>query len=371
MRIVRLISLISFAGIYAWGGDSQRGANVALREGCLECHTAAAQGAGHEPLPGSTAPDLADRLTPNYTPSALASALWNHTPAMWRDMAARRTGLPEVSPAEWEDVFAWLYTLQLADKPADARQGEAAFRTNDCTACHALKPPQRGSGQPVTTWARLDDPFVLVFQMWNHASTMSAEFTRQHKPWPVMTGSDFKDIAAYVQYVQRGMPQDHFSLPEASEGRLPFAQYCASCHTGPMALENRASNQSWMDIGAGLWNHAPLMKPLPAIPQDDFRKIVAFAWETQYMGRRGNSRSGERVFETAGCVSCHRSPGDGSPMRPQSRGTITPWSMVTLSWGPARNMHQQMIDKGTAWPKLSPADISDLVAYLNTLPGQR
>jgi mono/diheme cytochrome c family protein len=137
-----------------------------------------------------------------------------------------------------------------------------------------------------------------------------------------------------------------------------------------MALEKLANNQTWMDMAAGMWNHAPLMNPTPTLSQGEMRKILAFVWETQYLGPRGNPAAGGRVFETAGCLGCHRSPGDGTPMRPRVRGEFTAWSMVALGWGPARAMHQQMLDKNIAWPNLSPADVGDLVAYLNSLPGR-
>jgi hypothetical protein len=44
--------------------------------------------------------------------------------------------------------------------------------------------------------------------------------------------------------------------------------------------------------------------------------------------------------------------------------------MVALGWGQARAMHQQMLDKGRAWPTLSPESMNNLVAYLNSLPRQ-
>jgi cytochrome c2 len=187
-----------------------------------------------------------------------------------------------------------------------------------------------------------------------------------------MTGRDFMDITAYVQTTQRQFVESHFSLPDASAGRLLFAEKCGVCHTGPMALENRVSNQTWIDLGAAMWNHSPLMQtaaqPLPALSLPEMRSILAYVWETQYQGPHGNPRAGEHVFEKAGCASCHRSPAGGAPMRPGARDSYTPWSMVALGWGPARTMHQQMIARGTAWPSLTPADMNDLTAYLNSLP---
>jgi len=210
--------------------------------------------------------------------------------------------------------------------------------------------------------------------MWRHASDMGTEFARVKKPWPIMTGRDFMDLTAYLQNVQKLLPESRFSLPEAASGKLAFAENCQQCHTGPMALENRTSNQTWMELGAGMWNHAPLMKtaqkPLPTVPLEEMRKILAWVWDVQYQGPRGNQAAGQHVFEDSGCVDCHRSPVNGRPMSPRPGEKFTPWSMVVLGWGQARAMHQQMLDKGRAWPTLSPESMNNLVAYLNSLPGQ-
>jgi hypothetical protein len=41
--------------------------------------------------------------------------------------------------------------------------------------------------------------------------------------------------------------------------------------------------------------------------------------------------------------------------------------MVALGWGPGRPMHQEMITKDLAWPYISPVNMANLLAFLNTL----
>jgi len=60
-----------------------------------------------------------------------------------------------------------------------------------------------------------------------------------------------------------------------------------------------------------------------------------------------------------GCVGCHQAPIKG-------KERITAFSIVAAGWGPARQVHHRMLDRGVAWPHLSPADVSNLVAYLNS-----
>jgi len=137
MRTVGILAVICAAGACGWAGDAQRGALVVSAQGCLECHTVGGQGAGHEPSLDAGAPDLAENLMPTYTPSALASALWNHTPQMWRKIAEREVSLPTATSAEWEDVFAYIYSLQFSERPAEVRRGKLAFENNGCSACHS------------------------------------------------------------------------------------------------------------------------------------------------------------------------------------------------------------------------------------------
>lgn len=369
MRTIRILSLVCGASICAWAGDAQRGALVIAREGCMECHPVRGQGTGHEP-PSVGAPDVAENLMETYTPSALASAMWNHTPEMWRKMAERQTGRPAATAADWDDVFAYMYSLQFYERPAEVGRGKLVFEGKECATCHSLAAPARGPGKPVAAWKNLNDPVALVYQMWNHAATMSKQFAGHKEPWPIMTGRDFMDLTAYLQYVQKLPPDRSFSLPDAASGRVAFGDNCRTCHLGTMALENRASNQTWMDLAAGMWNHAPLMKKVPAMKETEMRKVLAWVWELQYQGPHGNKAAGQSVFENAHCVNCHRSPADGAPASPRSRQNFTTYSMVALGWGPARTMHQLMLDKGIAWPKLSPDDMNNLVVYLNSLRKQ-
>jgi hypothetical protein len=45
---------------------------------------------------------------------------------------------------------------------------------------------------------------------------------------------------------------------------------------------------------------------------------------------------------------------------------ITAFSIAAAAWGPTRRAHQEMLDQRGLWPSLSPADVSNLVAYLNS-----
>ena len=166
------VPLLAAAAGCLWAADAQRGAIVLDNAGCLECHTVHGQGAGHEP--SGTAPELGANLAQTYTVPALASAVWNHTPSMLADMPRQRVDRPQLTAADWEDLFAYLYSVQFLDFPAEATRGKEAFLTKQCAGCHSLTNPELGAGKPVADWQPVDDPVTLIYQMWSHSAPMDA-----------------------------------------------------------------------------------------------------------------------------------------------------------------------------------------------------
>jgi mono/diheme cytochrome c family protein len=359
---VKKLFFLSLAAC-VWAGDAQRGSIVLDQQGCLECHTVNGQGVGHEA--NATAPDLGATSESAYTPPALASALWNHTPAMRSEISAQGLARPVLVQADWEDLFAYLYAVQVFQFPADTRRGQEVFRSQKCADCHSLAKPSRGPGPPVSAWKKVNDPATLAYQMWNHASSMQKVFAARKKDWPKLDGRDLMDLSAYVQYVQGLAPEHQFSLPEAASGKTPFAHNCGQCHQGPLGLETRLANKTFLDIGAGVWNHVPLMGPFPTISEPDMRKILAYIWDFQYRGPAGNVTLGQLAFAAKGCVVCHNDADTQAVPYPRPGKVFTPFSIAAIAWGLDRTMHHQMLEKGVSWPTLSPENVSDLVAYLN------
>jgi mono/diheme cytochrome c family protein len=359
VRVKSLLITILSSSVCLCAAGAQHGAVVLEQQGCLECHTVGGQGIGHEA--NATAPDLALRIAPTYSPSVLASVLWNHTPAMWAEMAARGIAPPAASEADWQDLFAYLYSLQFREPVGQARRGKDVFESKHCVDCHSVAnapPPHRGPIVPA--WGPVNDPVVFVFKLWNHGSGMRDQIEKNKKDWKTLTGRDLADLTAYVQSVQRIPPKTTFSMPDPASGKELFRTNCRICHDGPIALDTVLWNKTWMDIGAAMWNHTPTMRPIPVVSSDDMRKILAYVWELQYTGPPGNPRLGEKQFAEKRCAECH----NGSP-RPGEN--FTAFSMITLGWGPARQMHQQMTQQGIAWPNLSPAHVSNIAAYLDSL----
>lgn len=302
--------------------------------------------------------DLGARLAPTYGPHSLASDLWNHTPAMWAAFSGRGVMPPSATESDWRDLFAYFYSLQFSEPAGEIGRGKRVLETKRCTDCHSLSNAPNGRGPSVQNWAHMDDPVVLVYQLWNHASSMKNTFKRNGIEWKTLTGRDLVDLTAYVQNVQSLVPNGEFTLPAPETGKPLFDANCGLCHRDTNSLAMKLRNKTRMDIGADIWNHSQKMPTVRLVSPDDMRKLLAYVWQLQYDGPPGSSAMGQKAFAEKGCSRCHQGP--------FKAGRITAFSIVAAAWGPTRVAHHRMIAEGTAWPNLSPADIANLVAYLNS-----
>lgn len=362
--------------------DAQRGAEVLKRERCLECHAVAGHseakqsGAYQKSTP---APDLGRQQPLAYTPARLASVMWNHLPQMWPALRAKKIAIPKLSDQDSEDVFAYLYSRMFFNQPGDAGRGAAIFEEKGCSACHSLstaytvekggKPPapNQGPGAAVELWNSVSDPVLLVQEMWNHASRMKDAQASMHVAWVQVTGQDLLDVSAYLN----SLPVIHagpgrFSLPEPGSGRVLFEARCAVCHQGTLTLEKRLANQTLTDVAAAMWNHAPAMMNGPLLGPTEMRRVVAYVWERQYMGPAGDVAKGRAVFAEKRCASCHEGPHAVAIARGER--VLTPLKIVSVVWVHGAPMLKESENGGATWPTLSPEDVADLVAYLNTQP---
>src|ERR1051326_4932855 len=81
-------------------GDARHGEQLFRTQQCIQCHSLAGKG-------GTVAPDLARRINRNYTPSVMASLMWNHAPDMWAAMKRQGVTQPRLTPDQASDLFAY------------------------------------------------------------------------------------------------------------------------------------------------------------------------------------------------------------------------------------------------------------------------
>jgi len=158
------------------GGNATEGATVFGRKGCSHCHNL-------DGKPG-TGPDLT-RSHAVQTPLGLATAMWNHAPAMFDVAQSRQVEWPRFDGDEMRDLSAFLHGLRprtpplaapgkgrpapgagAPSGPVDSKlaaQGKALTEQYGCTACHVIGASTTGKLGPDlnTVLTRRSGDYVL------------------------------------------------------------------------------------------------------------------------------------------------------------------------------------------------------------------
>jgi mono/diheme cytochrome c family protein len=344
--------------------DSKRGAALFREQMCTNCHRVGGEGA-------RLAPDLGQRLDRNYTPAGITSLMWNHAPVMWAAMHKQGIKLPQLSESQAADLFAYFYSAHFFEKPGEAQRGKALFASKQCAGCHALTPGTATVGPPVSQWEALSAPIILIQKMWEHAPQMRKAMEARQIKWPELTSQDMTDLLVYLQNLPQTRNTERFLTVPAPEGgeELFHSKGCAKCHQNAKAFENLIGDSTLTDVAAAMWNHAPLMMKdtgnLPGpISVPEMRQIISYVWARQFFSTRGDSARGRKVFESQKCASCHN-PSGGAPEIDRSTGPYSAVRMVSVLWKHGPAMAERMQQKKINWPQLSPADMANVIAYLN------
>lgn len=367
MRMIRMAVLgglaLGYAGAQAvLSGDARHGEQLFRTEACVQCHSLNGQG-------GKTAPDLGKRVDRNYTPAVMASVMWNHAPAMWEAMRQRGIVKATLPPESAADLFAFFYSSRFFEKPGDAGRGKQLFSSKHCAVCHGITESKAEGAPPVAKWESLGDPVALAQQMWNHGIKMSSALKKMHLARPELTSQELTDILVYLQNLPetRGLAANFTFGPAAGGEALFESKGCAHCHTGKLALENRLRHATLTDVAAAMWNHQPkMMQNPPVLSQEEMRQIVSYVWARQFFQAKGNAERGKKVFESKHCASCHNDSSSGAPSL-AGRGPFSDISMVSVLWDHGPRMLERMRERNIPWPEFTAAQMSDLIAYLNSL----
>ncbi len=344
-------------------GDARRGAQLFDSEQCVQCHSVNGHG-------GASAPDLGRRVDRNFTPGVMASLMWNHAPNMWSAMRKQGVVKSSLSPESASDLFAYFMSARFFEKPGDAGRGKAVFNAKHCSECHGISTVKEPGAPPVAHWESLADPVVLAQQMWDHGAKMHQAMTQKQFAWSQITAQELTDLLVYLQNLPetRNLAGNFKFGPSDSGEQLFQSKGCAGCHTGSKALETLLKNQTITQIAADMWNHQPDMKqPPPVLSQEEMRQILDYVWARQYFSGDGNAERGKRVFTEKNCAVCHNDRSSGAPDLAGHKGDYSDITMVAALWDHGPRMLEEMTRRKLAWPRFTDEQMSDLIAYLNSL----
>jgi mono/diheme cytochrome c family protein len=366
MSMVRAIAAAALAGRVLLAadlpaGEARRGEQLFQNEQCVQCHSVNGTG-------GKLGGDLSKLIDRDYTPTVMASLMWNHGPDMWAAMKKSGIVKAQLSPEGAADLFAYFVSARYFEKPGDAGRGKLAFRTKHCADCHGITSSPVPEAPPVAKWESLADPLVLAQQMWNHGAKMRAEFANRKLAWGQLTAQELTDMLVYLQNLPetRDITRNFLFPPSEPGAKLFQSKGCADCHTGKLALENRLRNQTLTEIAVDMWNHQPSMKqPPPVFEKEEMRQILGYLWVRQYFRGEGNADRGKAVFAEKSCATCHNDPASGAPKLAQGKDAYTDITIVSILWEHGPRMLDEMTQRHLAWPRFTAQQMADLIAYLN------
>jgi mono/diheme cytochrome c family protein len=171
-------------------GTPDRGRQFFTDKQCVTCHAVGGKG-------GRVGPDLG-RPGHHISLTQFATQMWNHAPAMTAKMKERGIDPPKLSGQDMADILAYLYVSRYFDEASNASRGQQLVRSKNCLTCHSV----RGVGGKISadfaSSTVVRTPASLVAGMWNHSRLMERQTEKQQVAWPVLSGQDLGDIAAYL-----------------------------------------------------------------------------------------------------------------------------------------------------------------------------
>jgi len=229
--------------------------------------------------------------------------------------------------------------------------------------------------------------------MWNHGPQMAEVMRAKGIPRPTFKDSDLRDLIAYVNAASPVLPQGPlYVLPGRTvQGRVLFAQKrCVECHPvgGRGArlaadLAERGLHRSLSEFTAAMWNKAPAMTdamkaravPMPQLKPEEMADIVAYLYSVGYFAQVGDPKNGATVATSKGCLGCHGLHGERGKTAgdlARVKGLDSPAAVVAALWNHVVVKDPRPERERMPWPELRPAEMADLVAFLQSLrrPGE-
>ncbi|MDH3446057.1 MAG: c-type cytochrome, partial [Deltaproteobacteria bacterium] len=359
--------------------DPLAGSRVFGSKGCANCH--AVSGVG-----GKLGPDLG-RLSKPRTFHDLASALWNHLPAMTAQMRKLGIAPAQLSSRETGDLIAFLATVNYFEPIGNPQHGKKVFSAKQCVLCHQIERVGGVFGPSLDSVVHFG-PIFFAAAMWNHGPAMAEAMQARGIKRPVFSGTELRDFIAYVQSVSlaRGDQPVQVLPGQAENGERLFAtRGCVDCHGvkgtgGPVGptLAGRKLYSSLFEFAAAMWNKEPAMARelkrrvarIPPLQADELADIIGYLYSVDYFADRGDARKGEQLVNTKGCLNCHSARGKGGKIGPdfeKIRGLEQPVNVVSAMWNHGAAMEKKFREQAAPWPELQGDEMAHVVAFLESL----
>src|SRR5207245_10666102 len=128
-----------------------------------------------------------------------------------------------------------------------------------------------------------------------------------------------------------------------------------------------------------LRNHAPVIwsamedehiEP-PKLTPTAAADLFAFFYSARFFDKAGEAVSGEEMFESKQCATCHgitESRAEGAPPVTQWESLADPILLAQQMWNHSFRMRQAFARRHMEWQALTAEQLYDILAYLRSLP---
>lgn len=158
-----------------------------------------------------------------------------------------------------------------------------------------------------------------------------------------------------------------------------FARHVGRSLAGPLAKLRKSQLKPAQLVGA-MWSHLPTMSAaagtgaptLQPWSEQDAADLLAWFAAAGYFEPAGDSKRGESLFTSQGCLNCHplSAPATGKPATGDSipvdrwKSLHDPIALLHSVWRHAPSMKASLDSKTMKWPALTVPEFSDVLAFV-------
>jgi len=298
----------------------------------------------------------------------------------------------------WCRRAGWAFALTLLSAPLptawaqqpgpsqSALAGSRVFGAKGCAKCHAINGIGKSVG-PDLARAGLRSYYDLAAGFWNHFIPMAGRMREAGIEPPRLSSQEMGDLIAFLSSVNAfGTPGD------AQKGQALFTRKeCVRCHQVGRIGGVVGPNLDYLGyagpirVAAAMWNHLPAMTGelgrrglvRPSFTAAELKDLLAY-FQAASTGTAdvaayllpGRADQGRKLMAAKGCMKCHAVRGQGATVAPDlaSRDrSLTLFEFAALLWNKAPVMVGVMRAQGIKVPEIEPAEMADIVAYLQSV----
>lgn len=170
-------------------GSAERGWQ-AFQLKCMQCHSVRGRGG-----PG---PALGPENDLPLSAAEFASVLWNHAPAMARQVSEKGTALPTLQGDELADLQTFLASLRYFEPAGSPLVGERVFAECGCARCHGSAAEGTRFGPPLRSGPDAFTAVSFATALWKHGPRMVDRAEEMGIGWPILAATDIGDLVSFL-----------------------------------------------------------------------------------------------------------------------------------------------------------------------------